>query len=162
MQKFILLRGHEGAGKTTYAARLIAQFQRDYPQARIVYIDNDQALTDPQGNYRFNFEQFAAAHRQNQARQQAALAYGKAHPQADVLIINANPNQKRKTCETMLTAARHHGFVTEIYRLHHFYPNLHGVSPEDVAKSYQRLNDNPVDGEIHIGKVDGKSTNCYD
>ena len=33
MQKFILLRGHEGAGKTTYAARLIAQFQRDYPQA---------------------------------------------------------------------------------------------------------------------------------
>ena len=162
MQKFILLRGHEGAGKTTYAAQLIAQFQQNHPQAHIVYIDNDQALTDVQGNYHFDFEQFAAAHRQNQARQQAAFAYGKAHPQADMLIINANPNQKRKTCETMLAAARDHGFITEIYRLHHFYPNVHNVSPEDVAKSYERLNANPVAGEIHIGKVDEKSTNCYD
>ena len=162
MQKFILLRGHEGAGKTTYAAQLIAQFQHDYPQAQIVYIDNDQAITDPQGNYRFDFEQFAAAHRQNQARQQAAFEYGKAHPQADLLIINANPNQKRKTCEAMLAAARSHGFSTETYRLHHFHPNLHGVSPEEVAQSYARLNANPVEGEIHIGKVDEKSTNCYD
>ena len=62
----------------------------------------------------------------------------------------------------MLATARSHGFTTETYRLHHFHPNLHGVSPEEVAQSYARLNANPVDGEIHIGKVDEKSTNCYD
>ena len=62
----------------------------------------------------------------------------------------------------MLATARSHGFATEIYRLHHFHPNLHGVSPEEVAQSYARLNANPVEGEIHIGKVDEKSTNCYD
>ena len=63
MQKFILLRGHEGAGKSTFARQKIAEFLRDYPHAEIVHIDNDAALTGPDGVYRFDFERFAEAHR---------------------------------------------------------------------------------------------------
>ena len=51
MQKFILLRGHQGSGKTTYAAELIAQFQQAYPNAQIIHIENDQELTNERGEY---------------------------------------------------------------------------------------------------------------
>lgn len=54
MQKFILLRGHEGSGKSTFAQEKIAQFQQTYPQAEIHLIDNDIALTNEHGEYHFD------------------------------------------------------------------------------------------------------------
>ena len=42
MQKFILLRGHQGSGKSTYAAELIVQFKNEHPNAQIVHIENDK------------------------------------------------------------------------------------------------------------------------
>ena len=105
MQKFILLRGHEGSGKSTFAQQKIAEFQRDFPNAHIVHIDNDLALTDTNGHYHFDFERFAQAHRDNMARQQAALEQGQREPNRPMLIINANPNQKSKTCQTQIQAA---------------------------------------------------------
>lgn len=150
MQKFILLRGHEGSGKSTFALAKIAEFVRDYPNATVVHIDNDHALTDEQGNYHFDFEKFALAHQQNMLRQNETFELGKREPQRDILLINANPNQKAKTCHKFIEQAQTHGFVVEIYRLHHFYPNVHGVSENDVRQSYARLNANPVAGERHI------------
>ena len=149
MQKFILLRGHEGAGKSTFARQKIAEFLRDYPHAEIVHIDNDAALTGPDGVYRFDFERFAEAHRRNMQRQHEAFAQGWQQPERDMLVINANPNQKAKACLAQLETAQAHGFCTKVYRLHYFFPNLHGVPEDDVRRSYERLNQNPVDGEIH-------------
>lgn len=153
MQKFILLRGHEGSGKSTFAREQITQFQRDYPNATIVHIDNDQDLTDENGVYHFDFEQFAAAHQRNMARQQAAFELGKREPQRDMLIINANPNQKAKPCYAHISQAQQHDFFVEIYRLHNFFDNVHSVAQEDVLRGYARLNANPVDGEIHVPPV---------
>ncbi|WII93993.1 hypothetical protein QEO94_04155 [Kingella negevensis] len=150
MQKFILLRGHEGSGKSTFAQEKIAQFQQTYPQAEIHLIDNDIALTNEHGEYHFDFPAFAAAHQQNVQRQQQALQNGKMQPEKHILIINANPNQKTKTCQTQITAAQQHGFETEIYRLHNFYPNIHNVDEASVLQSYLRLNNNSVQGEIHV------------
>ena len=150
MQKFILLRGHEGSGKSVFSQQKIAEFQRDYPQTAIVHIDNDLALTDSQGNYHFDFEAFAQAHRDNMARQQAAFEQGQREPHRPLLVINANPNQKAKTCHHFIQTAYQYGFAVEIYRLHYFFQNVHGVSEEDVRRGYERLNANPVEGEIHI------------
>ena len=46
MQKFILLRGHQGSGKSTFAEQKIAEFQKDFLNAQIVHIENDKELTD--------------------------------------------------------------------------------------------------------------------
>lgn len=51
MQKFVLIRGHQGSGKSTYAAKLIAEFQQTYPDAKVVHIENDKELTDENGVY---------------------------------------------------------------------------------------------------------------
>lgn len=150
MQKFILLRGHEGSGKSYFARQQIAQFLRDYPHAEIVHLDNDLALTDEHGVYHFDFERFAAAHRDNIARQTAAFELGQREPQRDILIINANPNQKAKTGYAQIEQAQAHGFAVEIYRLHYFFDNVHGVPLDDVLRGYARLNANPIAGEIHI------------
>ena len=47
--KFILLRGHQGSGKSTFASEKIAEFQNAYPQAKIYHIENDKELTDANG-----------------------------------------------------------------------------------------------------------------
>ena len=74
-----------------------------------------------------------------------------------MLVINANPNQKAKTCRAMLQAAREHGFAVEVYRLHNRFANMHGVDETDVAQSIARLDANPVEGEIHVARVDGEA-----
>ncbi|QIP47401.1 hypothetical protein HBA47_05295 [Kingella kingae] len=153
MQKFILLRGHEGSGKSTFAQQKIAEFQRDFPNTHIVHIDNDLVLTDTNGHYHFDFERFAQAHRDNMARQQAALEQGQREPNRPMLIINANPNQKSKTCQTQIQAACTAGFVVEVYRLHNFFDNIHGVSQDDVLRGYARLDNNPVQGEVHVPAI---------
>ncbi|MDO4433532.1 MAG: hypothetical protein Q4B82_02985 [Alysiella sp.] len=150
MQKFILLRGHEGSGKSTFAREKMAEFQRIYPDGEVVLIDNDEALINEHGIYHFDFEQFTQAHRDNVLRQNQAFERGLHHPERAMLVINANPNQKSKTCYAQIERARLHGFMVEIYRLHHDFPNVHGVAPEDVARSRTRLDANPVLGEIHL------------
>lgn len=153
MQQFILLRGHEGSGKSVFAGKQAAAFVRRYPDARVVCIDNDQDLYDEAGRYCFDFDRFAAAHRRNMLRQQQAFEYGRDHPQQAVLVINANPNQKAKTCLKHMAQAREHGFTVAVYRLHNFFANLHRVPEADVLHSYLRLNANPVAGEIHVAAV---------
>ena len=112
MQKFILLRGHQGSGKSTYAAELIAQFQQAYPNAQIIHIENDQELTNEHGEYQWSREALAAAQEKGRARFKTALKQGQQHPERDILIINSNTNQKATACIPMLQGARKHGFQT--------------------------------------------------
>ena len=153
MQKFILLRGHQGSGKSTYAAELIAQFQQAHPNAQIVHIENDQELTNERGEYQWSREALAAAQEKGRARFKTALKQGQQHPERDILIINSNTNQKATACIAMLQAARKHGFQTEVYRLHNFLPNHHNVDESSVLAAYIRLNQNPLRDEIHVPAV---------
>ena len=150
MQKFILIRGHQGAGKSTFARQQIAAFECDYPHGEVVYIENDRLLTDADGVYRWSPDALEKAQRQGMAQMKAALKRGQAQPQADILIVNANTNQKAAACHHWLQLARKHGFATEIYRLHNFYPNLHGVAEADVLAAYLKLNHNRLRDEIHL------------
>lgn len=153
MQKFILLRGHQGSGKSTFAAELIAQFQRDFPQAEIYHIENDKELTDENGVYRFDSNKLAAAQEKGMATLKNALKRGAQHPNLDMLILNSNTNQKANACNALLNLAKKHHFKTECYRLHNFYPNTHGVAEHDVLAAYQRLNAGRVREEIHVPAV---------
>lgn len=150
MQKFILLRGHQGSGKSTFAAEKIAQFQREYPQAIIYHIENDKELTDEQGVYRWSPEAVEKAIQKGTATFKNALKFGQQHRHTDILIINSNTNQKANACRALLDLARKNHFETEVYRLHNFYPNAHNVPESEVLAAYQRLNENRVKGEIHV------------
>ena len=157
MQKFILLRGHQGSGKSTYAAELIVQFKNEHPNAQIVHIENDKELTNANGEYQWSSEALAAAQEKGRAMMRNALKRGQQSPQQALLIINSNTNQKATNCIQMLQSARKHGFQTEVYRLHNFYPNHHNVAQDGVLAAYIKLNQNPLRDEIHVPAVQAMS-----
>ena len=45
MQKFILIRGHQGSGKSTFAEQKAAEFKAQYQDAEVVRIENDLFIT---------------------------------------------------------------------------------------------------------------------
>ena len=56
MQKFILIRGHQGSGKSTFAEQKAAEFAQQYLDAEIVRIENDLLMTDENGVYHWSGE----------------------------------------------------------------------------------------------------------
>ena len=153
MQKFILLRGHQGSGKSTFAQEKIKTFQKQYPDAEIVHIENDLLMTDENGNYRFTVDGIEQAQRKGQAMMLNACKRAKQNPQQPLLIINSNTNQKGSACIHLMQQARKHGLTVEVYRLHNFYPNHHGVKEADVLAAYIKLNNNRLREEIHVEAV---------
>ena len=153
MQKFILLRGHQGSGKSTFAQEKIKVFQKQYPDAEIIHIENDLLMTDENGNYRFTVDGIEQAQRKGQAMMLNACKRAKQNPQQPMLIINSNTNQKGSACIHLMQQARKHGLAVEVYRLHNFYPNHHGVKEADVLAAYIKLNNNRLREEIHVEAI---------
>ena len=106
MQKFILLRGHQGSGKSTFAEQKIAEFQKEFPNAQIVHIENDKELTDENGVYRFSREALAQAQQKGMVVLKNTLKFGQQHKQKPILIINSNTNQKANACRSLLDLAK--------------------------------------------------------
>ena len=153
MQKFILLRGHQGSGKSTFAQEQINVFQKQYPDAEIIHIENDLLMTDENGNYRFTVDGIEQAQRKGQAMMLNACKRAQQNPQQPMLIINSNTNQKGSACIHLMQQARKHGLPVEVYRLHNFYPNHHGVKEADVLAAYIKLNNNRLREEIHVKAI---------
>lgn len=147
MKKFILIRGHQGSGKTTFAEQQIKTFQKKHPHAEIVHLENDKEMTID-GVYQFSPESFDRA--QKKVAEKLKSAYESKNP--EILIVNSNTNQKTKSCLNLIKEAKKKGFTVEIYRLHYFYPNLHNVPKHEVIKAYLKLEENKLRDEIHIGK----------
>ena len=153
MQKFILIRGHQGSGKSTFAEQKAAEFKAKYRDAEIVRIENDLFMTDENGVYRWSGEALDKAQKRGNALMTETLKIGRQNPNRNILIIHSNTNQKASRCRHLLDLAKKSGFETEIYRMHNFYPNLHGVKEHDVLAAYIKLNQNRVANEIHVEAV---------
>lgn len=153
MQKFILLRGHQGSGKSTFAEQKIAEFQAQFPKGEIIHIENDKLLTDENGNYHWSPERIEKAVQQGQAMMKNAFMDARQNPNKDMLVINSNTNQKSSGCIHLLKTACKYGFITEVYRLHNFFDNTHNVKQGDVLSAYIKLNQNKLRDEIHIDPI---------
>ena len=121
MQKFILIRGHQGSGKTTFAKQKLTEFAEKFPHATIIHLENDLLLTDENGVYRWSGDLVDKAQSQNLATFKNALKQGQQNPSQDILIVNSNTNQKSSACIHLITMAKRFGFDVEIYRLHNFF-----------------------------------------
>ena len=149
-QTFLLLRGHQGSGKSTFAAQKTAEFLAQYPDGEVVRIENDLLLTDENGVYRWSPEALDKAQRQGQAAMRNAFKRGQAERARAMLVLNSNTNQKSSACIAMMQMARKHGFAVEVCRLHNFFANDHGVNEADVLAAYLKLNQNRLRGSDGI------------
>lgn len=153
MQQFILIRGHQGAGKSTFAQRQIAKFQAKYPNATIIHLENDLLLTDKNGNYHWSSDNLQKAQRQNLKTFKQSLKYAQQNRQHAMLIINSNTNQKAAACLQLIHLADKFGFDVQVYRLHNFFDNSHNVKQDDIIQAYIKLNNNPLPNEIHVPAI---------
>ena len=77
MQKFILIRGHQGSGKSTFAEQKAAEFKVQYRDAEIVRIENDLFMTDENGVYRWSGEAVDKAQKRGNALMTETLKIGR-------------------------------------------------------------------------------------
>ncbi|UNU73778.1 2'-5' RNA ligase [Moraxella nasovis] len=153
MQQFILIRGHQGSGKSTFAKQKIDEFLKTYPNALIIHLENDLLLTDEKGVYRWSVQAVDKAQRQNLATFKNALKQGRQNPSQHILIVNSNTNQKVAACTHLMQMAKKFDFEVQVYRLHNFFNNTHNVKQADVLTAYINLNNNRLKEEIHVPAI---------
>lgn len=153
MQQFILIRGHQGSGKSTFAKQKITDFLNQYPNAQIIHLENDILLTDEQGVYHWSPSLVDKAQQKNLATFKEKLKYGQQNRSQDILIINSNTNQKLSGCIHLIKMAKKFGFETQVFRLHNFFENTHNVKQSDVLSAYINLNNNKLRDEIDIDPI---------
>ena len=149
MQKLIVIRGHSGSGKSTFAQHKIAEFRQQFPQSEVFHIENDQFLYENE-EYIWTETRFVLAKQKSAEKLQKGWNFAKSHPNHPVLIINSNVNVNKQAAETWQKIANTLNMQVEIYRLMNFFPNRHKVSQETVKSMFDALNQNPIEGEIFI------------
>ena len=153
MQKFILLRGHQGSGKSTFAQEKIKAFQKEYPDAEIVHIENDLLMTDENGNYQFTVEGIEQAQRKGQTMMLNACKRAKQNPQQPMLIINSNTNQKGSACIHLMQQRANTAWRWKSIACITSTPITTASKEADVLAAYIKLNNNRLREEIHVEAI---------
>lgn len=149
VQKLIIIRGHSGSGKSTFAHHQILAFQRDYPLGRVFHIENDHFLM-LDGEYHWTPERFVEAKQQAQALLDEAFVFCEQHKNQDVLIVVSNVGGNVQEILQMQTRAAKLHLQTKIYRLQNFFKNAHRVNQQIVYEMYLHLMKNPMEDEILV------------
>ncbi|MGC6247023.1 hypothetical protein ACNO7P_01020 [Bisgaard Taxon 45] len=152
MQTLIIIRGHSGSGKSTFAQQKIAEFKTRYLESVIFHIENDHFLIE-NGEYHWTIERFQQAKQRAQQKLVEAFAYCVEYPLQHVCIVVSNVGGNANEIERLKVQARQTGLETVVYRLQNFFPNTHHVEPQLVYEMYLSLNANPVQDEILLAPI---------
>ncbi|MDH2998722.1 2'-5' RNA ligase [Pasteurellaceae bacterium LFhippo2] len=154
MQKLIIIRGHSGSGKSTFAMQKIAEFQSEYPQSAIYHIENDKFI-EKDGSYHWTPDNFKLAKQQTDQALKNALSFAKANCHSDVLIVVSNVGAKASALRHLINTAKKQRMETEIYRMQNFFQNSHNVDPMTVYSMFIDVRNNPMttEGEIIIPAI---------
>lgn len=152
MQKLIIIRGHSGSGKTTFALEKIREFQQTYPTGKIFHIENDHFLTI-NGIYRWTVERFQIAKQQAQLKLNQAFEFCQQHQTQDVLIVISNVGGNLKEIGHIIEIAEQCYLQVSIYRLQNFFINTHQVDQQTVYEMYIHLCESPIENEILLEPI---------
>lgn len=147
MKRLMILRGHQGSGKSTYAKGLIAHFLETNPDGYALEVSYDDILVEKNnGEYNWNPETIKEA--QNEAWERFR-EFVKAHGSRDseTLIVHSATNKTEKAFRRYVEYAVKRGYKVEIERLTSFFDNSHNCSPRIVAEAYAIIEQNPIKGE---------------
>ncbi|AHG86816.1 hypothetical protein F544_15880 [Bibersteinia trehalosi USDA-ARS-USMARC-190] len=154
MKKLIIIRGHAGSGKSTFAQQKIDAFKKEFPQAEVFHIENDKFLSE-NGKYHWTPSRFK--HAKQQALQALSQTLQTKHNCC--LIVLSNVGVNATFLMALMAQAKALGFVVEIYRVQNFFRNQHGVSLTQVLEMYLALQCNPIADEIFVPVI--KPMNAY-
>lgn len=130
MTELVLVRGHSGSGKTTFAKSLQG----------FVPVAGDDYFTVGD-KYEFNPALLGAAHDYCLKETARNLRLG-----CDVVVHNTFTRLWEMDKYTQL--AKDYGVKLTVYRCSNFYQNVHGVPDKVVQRQINRMQD--YEGEIHV------------
>ncbi len=152
MQKLIIIRGHSGSGKSTFAQQKIAEFQAKYPNAYIFHIENDQYLMKD-GQYHWTPLCFNQAKKQAEQALDTAFQFAQKHSKADLLIVISNVGSKAAPIYRVINKAQKQAMQTEVYRMQNFFQNTHHVDQTSVYSMFIDIQRHPIAEEICVPAV---------
>lgn len=149
-KKLVIVRGHQGSGKSTFAKEIIEKFKLNYPNALIFHWENDKGMINEKGEYHFSNKAFSKSKHTffktyNQFLKQIRQGEIKNH----ILLIISNVNQSTEKCMQLIKSAEKVGIKDiKVFCLKNFFDNIHNVPDSIVFQTYKNINDNPVPNEI--------------
>lgn len=152
MQKVIIVRGHSGSGKTTFAKQKMDNFCLVYADCHIFHIENDHHLM-LNGKYYWTPQRFQLAKRKSQENLQQAFQFCVENPQKNILIIVSNVGVNILEIQKWLKQAENLRIQTEVYRLQNFFENEHQVARQTVYSMYLKLMDSPIENEVFVKPI---------
>ena len=153
MKKLIIVRGHQGSGKTTFAKEKIKEYEAKYPGIKIFHMENDTIIKElGNGEYIWSPEILTKAINISKQRLKAFLKNIKKDD--DVLVISSNVNAKIVHINELKGICKKFGITdVEVYRTMNHFENLHNVPKGNVVSVFISLNENPIKGEIIVPAV---------
>lgn len=152
MQKLIIIRGHSGSGKSTFAQQKMNEFKAEYPDAYVYHIENDKYLIKD-GQYHWTPFHFKQAKQQAEQELKEAFQFAKNHQDVDVLIVISNVGAKANVIRGFINKAKKQDMQSEVYRMQNFFPNVHNVDKIQVYSMFIEICQRPIAEEILVPAV---------
>lgn len=153
-KQFIILRGHQGAGKSTFANMLKQYYQINHPERHVAILERDDYYLNENNEYIWQ------ADKQNEAEQFLQKRIDDNMEKHTDVIIIANTNITKSVVKKLQDkvnkynkkSKKENRYQTHIFRLQNAFENLHNV-PLNVVRSF-KMNMQDIDGEIFVKPID--------
>ena len=129
-QKFILIRGICGSGKSTFAKQLVEYYHCLYNNA--THLEADQFFEDADGNYNWNPELLYAAHKWCQSSTYEALKKGNT-------VVVSNTFTTKKELKPYFEIAKEFNIIPVVILCENQFGNVHNVPEETLEKMRSRF-----------------------
>lgn len=153
--KLIIIRGHSGSGKTTFAKQKIQEWKELHPEVtddEICWQENDMYMVNEEGEYTFTFELARKAKQIVCSNLLRAVKYSK-EKNYPLIVYSVVTNSSIKFYQDLIKQASKNGLEVEVYRMMNFYQDVHNVPENNKISQYLSLEANPLPGEIKVGGV---------
>lgn len=150
MKKIIILRGHPGAGKSTYAKKLINEHTEKYPNISTLHIEYDMIREElHNGEYIWREEDTSKVRAIFKERFEKFIDDNKSGKK-NALVIISNVSPKVSSFKDYLDYAKSRGFEEDVRVLEGLFPNAHNVPLAMCVEMFETIKKNPYPGEVEI------------
>lgn len=139
----ILVRGHSGSGKSTFAKKLIQALNQKYGEGSCVHFENDMFLYE-------NDEYIWSPQRVRQAMKSCLHETRVALKNNIKFIIVSNVFGNKNNAEMYQMLANKFGYGNKVFVCSNWGDSLHNVNVKQAIIQYNRVRKSPMIGEEHL------------
>lgn len=138
MKTILIVRGHSGSGKSTYA-------KGEAEKNRGVHVENDQSMYC-NGVYEWSKPNLTKAIKECISAAERAMKEGN-------FVAVSNVFGDNKSIRGFVELAKKYKYTVKVVRMSNWFDNTHNVPLAQVIKQFIKVRSNPIPGEIEIPSI---------